>query len=192
MSALLLLVQSVSVSVLTLLCVLVDDSARLIETHPRDIIAFLKYGGVAYHFTAILLRAHEKLAPFKKLTFIFANIYILSVMFPNSSMLCFFLGLFVQPWHRRACYILIGVLIATAIAAFVSNLTQCIPLEFAWDVKEDGGKCFNQKLFWTLLSLPKIITDLIMLALPVLVIWEIQLSWKYKVGVISTFAAGSM
>ncbi len=86
-----------------------------------------------------------------------------------------------------------GFLVATAVATFIANLTQCVPLEFAWDVIEVAGpRCFNQKLFWSLISLPNIITDLVMLALPVPIIFKIQLSLKDKVGLMLTFATGSM
>ena len=157
------------------------------------ILALVKYGGVGYHFAAILNRPHTKLGPFKKLIFVFANIYIPSVTFPKLAMLCFFLRIFVQRWQRRACYILMGVLVATALATFTTNLVQCVPLEFAWNVERvAGAHCLNQQLFWSLISLPNIITDLVMLALPVPVICKIQLSWKDKVGLLLTFATGSM
>ena len=84
-----------------------------------------------------------------------------------------------------------GVLVATVLAGFIANL---IPLEYSWrDMLEAGGACcFKLQLFWSLISLPNIITDLIMLALPVPVICKIQLSWKDKVGLFFTFATGSM
>lgn len=86
-----------------------------------------------------------------------------------------------------------GVLVATAFAIFTANLIQCVPLGFARDVKEvAGARCFRQQLFWSLISLPNIIIDLVMLALPVPVICKIQLSWKDKIGLILTFATGSM
>lgn len=86
-----------------------------------------------------------------------------------------------------------GVLVATAVATFIANLIQCVPLEFAWAVKEvAGAHCFNHQLFWSLISLPNIITDIVILALPVPVICKIQLSWKDKIGLILTFATGSM
>lgn len=176
-----------------ILGLLVGESTRLIATRLCQILAFVKYGGVGYHFAAMLTRPHTKLGPFKKLTFAFENIYIPSVMFPKLAMLCLFLRIFVQPWQRRVCYILMGVLVATAVASFIANLIQCVPLEFAWGVEEvAGARCFKQQLFWSLVSLPSISTDLVMLALPVPVICKIQLLWKDKIGLLLTFATGSM
>ncbi|MCJ1349794.1 hypothetical protein MMC31_008035 [Peltigera leucophlebia] len=85
-----------------------------------------------------------------------------------------------------------GVLVATSVATLAANLTQCIPLKVVWGPTEAAEKCFNQQLFWAFSSLPNIITDLIMLALPVPVIWKIQLSWKDKVGLMITFGTGSI
>lgn len=171
----------------------VGESTSLIKIRPRHNLAFVEYGGVGYHYAVILTRLNTKLGPLKKLTFIFANVYIPSVMFPKLAMLCFFLRIFVQPSHRRACYILMGVLVASAVATFIANLTQCVPLEFAWGVEEGTGPhCFKQQLFWSLISLPNIITDLVMLVLPVPIICKIQLAWKDKIGLILTFATGSM
>lgn len=144
-----------------------------------------------------LTRRDTKLGLFKKLTFVFANIYFPSVMFPKLAMLFFYLRIFIERWQRRACYLLMGILVATAVAAFIANMMTCDPVRFQWGdslVGEDGGAphCFKQQLFWSLISLPNVITDLIMLALPVPVICKIQLTWKDKVGLIFTFATGSM
>lgn len=171
----------------------VCESTSLIATRPRQFLALVKYAGVGYHFAVILTPPRTKRALLRKLIFIFANIYFPSVMFPKLAMLCFFLRIFVQRWQRRACYILMGVLLATALAAFIANLIQCVPLEIAWEVKEvAGAHCFNLQLFWSLISLPNIITDFAMLALPVPLICKVQLSWKDKVGLILAFATGSM
>ena len=86
-----------------------------------------------------------------------------------------------------------GVLVATAVATFIANLIECVPLESAWDVKVVAGAyCFNLQLFWLLISLPNIITDIVILVLPVPVICKIQLSQKDEIGLILTFATGSM
>lgn len=175
--------------VLTVLCIFVGKWTFLIKTH---IIAFVNYAGVGYHFATILLRAPTKPLLLLKISYIFAVINCFSVMFPKLAMLCFFLRIFIERWHRVACYILMGVLFATAIATLAANLAQCIPLKVLWGTTEAAEKCINQQLLWALSSLPNIITDLIMLALPVPVIWKIQLSWKDKVGLMLTFGTGSM
>ncbi|MCJ1344611.1 hypothetical protein MMC31_002814 [Peltigera leucophlebia] len=155
-------------------------------------VSFVNYAGVGYHFAAILLRAPTKPLLLLKISYVFAVINCFSVMFPKLAMLCFFLRIFIERWHRVTCYILMGVLVATAVATLAANLAQCIPLKVLWGTTEAAEKCINQQLLWALSSLPNIITDLIMLALPVPVIWKIQLSWKDKVGLMLTFGTGSI
>ena len=128
---------------------------------------------------------------FAKLEVTFAVVYLLSVTCPKLAMLSLFLRIFVEKWHRVACYILMGILCATAISTIVANLTQCIPLAFLWD-PTIKGHCFNQNAYWAWGSLPNIITDVMMIVLPIPAIWKIQLSWKDKIGVMLTFMTGGM
>lgn len=121
----------------------------------------------------------------------FTILYILSITLPKLTMLSLFLRIFVNRQQRRASYIIAIILLATALANIIANVTQCVPLDYLWD-KHGDGTCFNQNSYWRWASLPNILTDILMLGLPVPVILGTQMGWRDKAGVGVTFFAGSL
>jgi hypothetical protein len=118
--------------------------------------------------------------------------YILSITFPKLTMICLFLKIFVEKWQRIA-YITVGlILIGTAIGDFVANVLQCIPLKTLWEPNTPGGSCFDQNAYWRWGSFPNIITDILLIVLPLPAMWKLQMSWKDKLGVTLTLATGGM
>lgn len=53
-------------------------------------------------------------------------------MFPKLAMLFFYLRIFFERWQQNACYILMGILVATAVAALIANLMTYVPAKFQW------------------------------------------------------------
>jgi len=85
-----------------------------------------------------------------------------------------------------------GVLIASAVCNIIANILQCIPLSAAWDLNDHGKHCFDQNAYWRWGSFPNILTDVVMLGLPIPAISKLRLSWKDKIGLLLTFLAGGM
>ena len=91
---------------------------------------------------------------------------------------------------RRITYGLIAFLIMNAVAWLVPAIIVCQPISFFWNVEDGQGKCLNYNIFGTWISLPNIVSDLVMLVLPVPVVLKTQMSIAKKLGLILTFAAG--
>ena len=155
------------------------------------IIAGVKYVYAGYHLSYVVNSHPAKLAIFLKMEITFATLYFLSITLPKLTMLSLFLRIFVVKWQRIASYTIGAILLATALANIIANVTQCVPLEYLWN-KEVAGKCFDQNAYWRWASLPNILTDVVMLGLPVPAIWGAQMGWKDKLGVGLTFFAGSL
>jgi hypothetical protein len=93
---------------------------------------------------------------------------------------------------RLISHALIYILLAYCIAFSVATALQCIPLEYQWNKDIPGGKCFDVPLFWKSLSIPNIVTDVIILVLPIPTILRLRLSTPQKIGLFTVFLSGSM
>ncbi|KAK8050458.1 oxidoreductase [Apiospora phragmitis] len=108
--------------------------------------------------------------------------------------LAFFLRRFVQKvWQKR---FLLGMVVFLSVFLIYSICTYtfaCIPLEAIWNQKITDANCqFRSKLMdiGTANSVVNIITDLAMVALPVLVVVELQVNRKTKISLILVLSLG--
>ncbi|KAG9232644.1 hypothetical protein BJ875DRAFT_514113 [Amylocarpus encephaloides] len=155
-------------------------------------ICLVLYGGIGYHLITVVLEHPEKLPIFIKFEVAFSVVYIHSVTYPKLAMLSLFLRIFIGKWQRVFCYALMVVLVLSCIAGTLTQVFQCIPLHRFWDINDHGHSCFDQLAAWRWGSLSHIVTDLIMIALPIPTILKLGLSWKDKIGVSLTLLMGGI
>lgn len=91
---------------------------------------------------------------------------------------------------RRITDVMIAFLVVNCIAWFVPTAAVCRPITDYWSVNPDRN-CIDTTVFGTWISFPHIITDLVILILPLPVLWNTQLKLAKKIGLIITFIAGS-
>jgi hypothetical protein len=115
-----------------------------------------------------------------------------AIAFPKISVLLLYLRIFTDRPSRLISHALIYILLAYCIAFSVATALQCIPLEYQWNKDIPGGKCFDVPLFWKSLSIPNIVTDVIILVLPIPTILRLRLSTPQKIGLFTVFLSGSM
>lgn len=119
-------------------------------------------------------------------------LYLAAVVFPKLAILAIYLRVFTQPRFRIVCYLLAAVLVANWIGTTVAGLLICRPLRYLWDHSIPGGHCFDINAWFRWASLVNIVTDVVMLILPLPVIWVLHTSKNVKIGLTITFATGSM
>ncbi|KAF1955429.1 integral membrane protein [Byssothecium circinans] len=115
-----------------------------------------------------------------------------AIALPKISVLLLYLRIFTDKASRIISHALIYILIAYVVAYSIATGLQCIPLSYQWDPTIPGGRCFNVGLFWKSLSFPNIITDVIILVLPLPMIFKLQLSNGQKVGILAVFLSASI
>ena len=118
--------------------------------------------------------------------------YLGAVVFPKLAILAIYLPVFTSRPYRIACWILFGILVANWFAFTVATCLQCRPLEYLWNQSNPDGHCYNIELLYRLSALPNSFTDEVMLVLPLPVLWKLHSSKTVKIGLIITFATGSM
>ncbi|QSZ30408.1 hypothetical protein DSL72_004931 [Monilinia vaccinii-corymbosi] len=152
----------------------------------------VNYCGVGYHIEYIKLTAPYKLVRFYKLLIFFPATYAIASTFPKLSLLAMYLRIFTVPFYRMVTYFLIYVLVVTATVLFTMILFQCTPVNYSWDKSIPGGKChFHVEKIFLYASLPNIITDVVMLVLPLPFVLRLNMTRKVKIGLGLTLLTGS-
>jgi hypothetical protein len=92
---------------------------------------------------------------------------------------------------RLACTIMLAFLgtwgaIGTVVTAFI-----CIPLSKFWNISQPGV-CMNKEVPWFLSAGLQILTDIIILILPMPVLHSLQLPRRQKYALMVVFALGGL
>ncbi|KAJ5422079.1 hypothetical protein N7491_010524 [Penicillium cf. griseofulvum] len=120
--------------------------------------------------------------PFYNLTMILAKISALT--------------LFTRVFHPRSfllvTYILIGFLVVVGLWTTLSGFIYCIPIHYFWNPSADArrGHCLPDGPVWFTNAGIQTFTDLVIVALPLPLLWKLQLPKKQKCGVLVVFSLG--
>lgn len=141
-------------------------------------------GGAGYHVHTLppktlrrmlqLVKAHEV-------------IYVLSIPFPKLAILCLYLRLFTARLSRWAIYATALTVILTAVFGLVSTFSNCRPFHAFWNPSIHATCTMNVMATFRFYSVPNIVTDVVMIILPLPALYRLNVSTLAKVGVGLTF-----
>jgi hypothetical protein len=101
--------------------------------------------------------------------------------------------IFTSKTMLNTTYILMAVVLAAWFGSTVADILQCIPVECQWDKsRPEGCKCIDILGYFRFVSLPNIITDLVILVLPWPMVWHLKLSRSRRISLTGVFLIGSM
>ena len=118
-------------------------------------------------------------------------LYCVSCVLPRLAILWLYLRIFPQRSHRMACCITAVVLAGVFSSLAILSGFQCIPLSYLWD-KTIAGHCIDIDALFRWSSLPNIVADVVILALPLPAVWKLNAPRNVKVGLAVTFTTGSV
>lgn len=105
------------------------------------------------------------------------------------SFVFFYLAIFPSTTPRYINYVLGYVLVAEWVAEVAVVCTQCTPLRKAWDI-ETPGKCLNLLTFFYVCFGFKLVTDVVLFALPIPELKGLKINIARKIGVMLMFSLG--
>ena len=121
------------------------------------------------------------------------QLYCTAVVFPKLSILASYLRIFLARPYRITAYVLGCIIAANGIAGVVTSLASCHPFSARYQNPEYAElHCIDTVAYWRWISLPNILTDIIMLFLPLPILWSLRMSKKDKFALIFIFMTGSM
>lgn len=78
-----------------------------------------------------------------------------------------------------------------SISSVIVSIAQCLPIQFGWDPSIPGGFCINYGLLVLVAGIINVVTDFVILGLPIPMILRLWISKRKKRLLLFTFAAGS-
>ncbi|KAK4206622.1 hypothetical protein QBC37DRAFT_300415, partial [Rhypophila decipiens] len=118
----------------------------------------------------------------------FAQIsYKISLQLTKISLLQLYLRIFghLIPWFKRTAYTLICLLAIYTVATCSVSFAQCTPISDAW------ANCINLKAFFIFNGTFALLTDLIVLLVPIPLVYTLNPARHQKVALIPLFALGT-
>lgn len=109
--------------------------------------------------------------------------------FTKLSMLLMYLRIFTGKRAREAIWMLVWTNSFYALISIAVTVIQCGPFEKIFD-NSVLGTCIDMTSFWYANAIFSLVTDLIIVALPVPAVYEMQIKKMYKFGLFILFSLG--
>ncbi|TEA15484.1 Satratoxin biosynthesis SC1 cluster protein 4 [Colletotrichum sidae] len=173
--------------------------------HAEDILCYLAllcyYGAVTGHIVSVVgggVGHHTKnlssyhIQQHSKLSFFAQIIYGPVIGLVKLSIILMLRRIFFTSRFRSACYAVMIVAVAwTAMPVLVAILV-CRPLEFNWNRNVPGGHCGNKTLAYALVGVVDLISDALILALPMRMVYKLRISRAHKIALAGIFGFGTV
>ncbi|KAL3468996.1 hypothetical protein BJX99DRAFT_242283 [Aspergillus californicus] len=116
--------------------------------------------------------------------------WVLSLSCTKISILLLYLRIFPVRWLVRCAWATMGLIIAWAIATILAGCLICRPFAYNWDKTIVGGKCGDQVSSYTATGVINLVTDFMVLILPMPSLYKLQMATYKKVTLITVFGLG--
>ncbi|KAI5366572.1 hypothetical protein Slin14017_G042120 [Septoria linicola] len=95
---------------------------------------------------------------------------------------------------RRLCWALIGIVCLTSFFLIVFAIVMCDPVDYFWTrvTRPDSGRCKDHRPYLYANTIISIITDVLVVVLPVKQILGLQMARKKKITVLGIFGLGGV
>ena len=114
-----------------------------------------------------------------KLFFIAQTPYKATVCLNKVAAILLYLRLFVTQSFRISAFVVMAIVVGFSIGGICSTIWQCVPIAGAWD-KTIDAKCIDSDKFWVAYAVLNILTDVMVLGLPIPSIMRLQMSAREK------------
>ncbi|KAL9587326.1 MAG: hypothetical protein Q9203_003554 [Teloschistes exilis] len=155
-------------------------------------IVMVRVAGVGYHVSAAIKADPDVLIKWAKCIYALEFLYLPAVALPKLSLLSLYLRIFVKRCFKMSTWAVVVLIILNWVAFLLASIFECWPVAYQWNKKIPGGHCFDVQLFYRMVNIPNLVTDVAMLALPIPMVWQLQTSKSRKAGLMVVFLTGSV
>lgn len=121
-------------------------------------------------------------------------LYLIGIALTKISILCFYLRVFPRRAVRISIYVTIALNVAYIFVFVFITLFQCSPVKGAWlrwdKTHADRFECRNINAQGWAAAAANMALDILVMALPLKELWELNLSWRRKAFVMCMFCLG--
>ncbi|KAF4814260.1 Satratoxin biosynthesis SC1 cluster protein 4 [Colletotrichum siamense] len=126
---------------------------------------------------------------FHKLSMTDLAAYSLSILFTKASILVFYLRFPLKPMVRTTVYLVMFATIGYSVAGALGWVYLCTPMAKIWE-PETPGTCVDRAMWWLMLSVCNVATDLAILLLPIWILSPLSLRLVKKIEMTIFLMAG--
>ncbi len=108
------------------------------------------------------------------------------------SILDLYIRIFPNPIFRRICYSTMALTGCYFITVFLEAFLMCRPITYNWDKNVPGGHCGNENLAYLIAGITNLLLDTLVVALPMPMLWGLQIPLSKKFGLAAMFGLGSL
>ena len=120
-------------------------------------------------------------------------LYILSLGFTKTTILCIYPPISPSLAFRRCVWVLAGIVVCWTVTALVWAIFYCNPISDFWNLEAAlANRCPAKVSFLIYTGAFNVATDLAILVLPILMLRHVTLPIKKKFGVAIVLATGSL
>lgn len=159
------------------------------QTHLKS--AAVKQAGVGFHLGYLEQTQPEVLLVWGKYLLAISLLYFFLVNIPKLAILALYRRLFPQRSMHIIIWILVGILCSTSMATIIAALAACTPFEANYDPALPGAVCINKEALYVWSSIPNILTDVVILCLPIPTLLKLKVTTRVKWALVFTFLVGS-
>ncbi|KAI0543531.1 hypothetical protein F4679DRAFT_577540 [Xylaria curta] len=149
--------------------------------------ALVLNGGVGLH---MINATEEQVAISLKLFVPAPFLWAISTSLLKLSILFFYISLFTIPRIRSAVYIVIILTTALLVAVIFESFLLCRPFAYTWDKTIQGGVCGSSQNAYLSIAVVNLIIDLSVVALPMPVLWKLQMPIRNKIAISALLGFG--
>lgn len=142
-------------------------------------------GGAGHHLATL---SNEQFEVFAKLTFSSQFFYALVVGLVKLSITWNLKSIFDIPGFRITSYIVMGCSVAWTLQTMGVPVFLCRPISQNWDSSQTGS-CGNSTVAFTSVSVVDIITDILILILPLRPLSKLKMATGYKLAIGAIFSS---
>ncbi|MCJ1420924.1 hypothetical protein MMC32_007284 [Xylographa parallela] len=113
-----------------------------------------------------------------------------SLVFVKLSILSFYVRIFNVPSFKLVAKVLMVLVGLWGSSVVLCAFLLCKPFAFNWDQTIPGGSCGNQILSYIITGSFNILTDFMILALPMPMVWNLHVPRKNKIALFGMFGVG--
>ena len=123
--------------------------------------------------------------------FIAQTPYKVTVCFNKVSVILLYLRIFVSKTFRIASFAVLFVVVGYGIGGIAATIWQCVPIQGAC-IKTIPATCIDSGVFWVAYAVLNIVTDVMVLALPIVPVMKLQLRLRDRILLCGVFTLGGL
>lgn len=130
-----------------------------------------------------------QMSTFLKIIWFASMEYSFAITLMKATFLLQYRRVFPLPNFQRLCNIALSFLVIWAMAGLLGAMLNCLPLERNWDASAPNS-CTGRIKFWEAYAIMHVITDVLILIMPLPLLKTLPLPWVQKVVLMAVFCLG--